>query len=101
MGRSPSQKAVRISSAASLRVFEEFGLVPEGFHLGARNFGEGGALGAGEFFHFAEATGEFCGGFFECDFGIDVEETGKIDEDEEEVAEFGFDLGGVAGFLRG
>ena len=62
--------------------------------MGAEDFGEGGALFAGDCFHFAEATGEFGAGFVEGDFGVDVEEAGEIDGDEEDVAEFGFDAGG-------
>ena len=73
--------------------FRELGLFPEGFHLGTRDLGEGGSLLAGEAFHFVEAAGEFGAGFFEGDFGIDVEEAGEIDGDEEDVANFGFDRG--------
>jgi len=68
-------------------------LVPEGFHLEARDLGKGGSLLAGEAFHGVKATREFGAGFFEGDFGIDVEEAGKIDGDEEDVAQFGFDRG--------
>ena len=74
-------------------MFAEFGLVPEGFHLGAGDLGERGSLLAGEALHFTETAGEFGAGFFESDFGVDVEETREIDGDEEEVAEFGFDSG--------
>ena len=50
----------------------------------------------GDFFHFTEAASEFGAGFMESDFGIDVEEAGEIDGDEEDVAEFGFDaVGGI------
>ena len=75
-------------------VFVLFGLIPEGFHLRTRDLGEGSALGAGESFHFAKAAGKFGAGFFQSDFGVEVEETGEIDGDEEEVAEFRFDGGG-------
>jgi len=72
------------------------GLVPEGFELGTGDFGEGGALFAGDSFHFAEAAGEFGAGFVQGDFGVDVEKAGKIYGDEENVAEFGFDaVGGI------
>ena len=57
----------------------------------AGDLGEGGVLFAGELFHFVEAAGELGGGFLEGKFRVDVEETGEIDEDEEEVTEFGFD----------
>ena len=68
-----------------------FGLFPEGFHLGAGDFGEGGALGAGEAFHFAETARKFVAGFFHGDFGIDFQEASEVDGDEEDVAEFAFD----------
>ncbi len=77
--------------------FTLFGLFPEGFELGARDFGEGGSLLAGDAFHFAEAAGKFGAGFFHGDFGVDVEKAREIDGDEENVAEFGFDA--VGGFL--
>ena len=67
------------------------GLFPEGFHLRARNLGEGSSLLAGEAFHFVEATGKFGTGFFHGDFWIDVEEAREIDHDKEDVANFGFD----------
>jgi len=72
-------------------LFTELGLVPEGFHLGARDLGESGALFASNALHFAEAAREFGAGFLEGDFGIEVEETGEIDGDKEEIADFGFD----------
>jgi hypothetical protein len=40
--------------------------------LGAGDFGEGGPLLAGDFFHFAEAAGEFGAGFVQGDFGVDM-----------------------------
>jgi len=61
------------------------GLVPEGFELGTGNFGEGGSLFAGDFFHFAEAASEFGASFVESDFGVDVEKAGEIYGDEEDV----------------
>ena len=67
------------------------GLVPEGFELGAGDFGEGGSLFAGDFFHLAEAAGEFGAGLVESDFGVDVEKAGEIYGYEEDVAEFPFD----------
>ena len=59
--------------------------------MGARDVGEIGVLLARRALHFAEAAGEFGGGFFSGDFGVDVEEAGEVDGDEEDVAEFGFD----------
>ena len=74
---------------------EKFDLIPEGFHLGARDLGESGALFAGNAFHFAETAREFCAGFFESDFGIEVEETREIDGDKKDVADFGLDARGI------
>jgi len=76
--------------------FEEFGLVPKGFHLRPRNFGESSALFASEAFHAVETASEFGAGFFEGDFGIYVEESSEIDGDKQDVAEFRFD-GGTRG----
>jgi len=73
--------------------FEEFGFVPEGFHLGPRNFGKRSALFASEAFHGVETTSEFGAGFLEGDFGIDVEESSEIDGDKQDVAEFRFNGG--------
>ena len=71
-------------------MFAEFDLIPKGFHPGARDLGESGTLFAGNAFHFAETAGELCAGFFESDFGIEVEETSEIDGHGEEIADFGF-----------
>jgi hypothetical protein len=81
-------------------VFEEFGLLPERFHLGAGDPGESGALSASKLFHFAETAGEFRAGFSKSDFGIDIQETSEVHGDKEDVAEFGLD-GGMAELLRG
>jgi hypothetical protein len=81
--------------------FAVFGFFPEGFELGAGDFGEGGALFAGNAFHFAEAAGKFGAGFFHGEFGIDVEEAREIDGDEENVAKFGFDAVGGFFFAEG
>lgn len=75
-------------------MFEQLGFVPEGFHFGARGMGEGSALRAGDAFHFTEAAGKFGAGFFQRDFGVEVEEAREIDGDEEEIAKLGFDGGG-------
>jgi hypothetical protein len=72
-------------------LFEELGLVPERFHLGAWDVGESSSLCAGQAFHLPETAGEFGAGFLESDFRVDAEEAGEIDGDEEEVAELGFD----------
>ena len=77
-----------------------FGLVPEGFELRARDFGEGGSLLAGDAFHFVEAASEFGIGFFHGEFGVDVQEAGEIDGDEKDVAEFAFDTSGGFVFLE-
>jgi hypothetical protein len=53
-----------LSFTEELFWFELFRLVPEGFHLGARDFGERGVLFVGQAFHGAKATGEFGRGFF-------------------------------------
>jgi hypothetical protein len=76
------------------RALEEFGLVPEGFELGARDLGKSSALFAGQMLHGAETARKFRIGFLEGDFGIDFEETGEIDGHEEEIAELVFDEGG-------
>jgi hypothetical protein len=81
--------------------FALFGLFPEGLELGAGDVGEGGALFAGDAFHFAEAAGKFGAGFFHGEFGIDVEEAREIDGDEENVAKFGFDAVGGFFFAEG
>lgn len=66
-------------------------MIPEGFHLRARDLSERGALFAGKALHITEAAGEFGAGFFESDFGVEIEETGEIHGDEEDVSDFGFD----------
>ena len=78
-------------------MFGLFGLFPERFELGARDFGECRSLLAGNAFHFVEAAGEFGVGLFHGQFGIDVEEAGEVDDDEEKVAEFAFNA--LSGFL--
>jgi len=70
-------------------------LVPQGFHLRARDLRQGSALGAREAFHFAKTAGKFGAGFLEGDFRIEVEKAGQVYGDEKEVTEFGFD--GVIG----
>ena len=71
--------------------FALFGFFPEGFELWAWDFGQGGALFAGNALHFAEAAGKFGAGFFHGEFGIHVEEAGEIDGDEKDIAEFRLD----------
>ena len=74
-------------------MFEEFGAIPEGFELVAGDLGEGDALLASELFHLVEAASEFGGSFLKGEFRVDMEEAGKVDGDEEDVAKFGFDAG--------
>jgi hypothetical protein len=74
------------------------GLVPEGFHFVAGDFGERGAAFACDFFHFVEARGEFSVGAVHGDFGIDFEEASEIDGDKKQITEFVFDVGGLCGF---
>jgi len=81
------------------RGFVALGLLPQRFHLVARDVGESGALLAGNPLHFAEAARELGRGFFGGNFGVDVQETGEIDDHEEDIAELGFDPARV--FLRG
>ena len=90
-GGGPQYRRSRSHLAGRDWRFVELRLLPEGFHLGARDVGEIGVLLARRALHFAEAAGEFGGGFFSGDFGVDVEEAGEVDGDEEDVAEFGFD----------
>lgn len=70
-------------------------MFPEGFHLGARDVGESRALLEGEALHFAEAAREFGARFFGGDFWVDIEEASKVDSNEEDVADLGFDAGRV------
>lgn len=95
-GRGGAQSSRRSVSSfgKGLEEFAVFGLVPEGFELRPGDFGEGGSLFAGDFFHFTKAAGEFGAGIVQGDFGVDVEETGEIHGDEEDVAEFAFDAFG-------
>ena len=69
----------------------ELRLFPEGFHLGAWDFGESSSLVAGEAFHFVETAREFGAGLFHRDFRIDVQKAREIDGDKEDVPHFGFD----------
>ena len=70
-------------------------MIPEGFHLRARELGESGALFAGEMLHITEAAREFSAGFLESEFGIEIEEAREVDGDEEDVADFGLDARGI------
>ena len=79
-------------------LFQRFGLVPEGFHLGARGLGERCSFFAGQTFHGAEAAGKFGRRFFERDFGIDVQETREVYGYEKDVTQFAFDARGIWGF---
>lgn len=60
----------------------------------ARDFGERSALVASEALHFPESPRELGACFLQGDFRINVEETGEIDGDEEDVAKFALDTGG-------
>src|SRR5690242_12325698 len=80
------RSAEKRKSRLYLGEFALLGLVPEGFQLGAGNFGEGSSLLAGDFFHLAETACEFGAGLVESDFGIDVKKSGEIHCDEEDVA---------------
>ena len=51
------------------------GLVPERFHFVARDFGEGGAAGKGNFFHLLKAAREFPVSVMQSNFGIDFQKT--------------------------
>ena len=62
------------------------GIVPESLHVGARNFGKGGAAVASDFFHLLKAASELCVGLMERDFGIDFEVASEINSDEEQIA---------------
>src|SRR3974390_498616 len=71
------------------------GLVPEGFHVGARDGGEGSALFAGEFFHFVKAPDEFLVGTMHGDFRVDSQKAREVDSNEEKITQFIFDVRGL------